>query len=102
VRGEWRTYNVENAASKVIADPLLVNPPIDGSTLNVQAVNIEANGNRTPIPYVVPPGIERQRDYNNLRTDTRLNEQSLSLKVLNLRNGYSRAAYRTFFNDLRA
>lgn len=102
VRGEWRTYNVENNATKVIADPTLVNPPLDGSTLNVQAVNLEANGNRTPIPYVLPPGIERQRDYNNLRTDTRLNEQSLALNVINLRNGYSRAAYRTFYNDLRA
>ncbi|CAM3954188.1 cell surface protein SprA [Mucilaginibacter galii] len=102
VRGEWRTYNVENNATKVIADPALVNPPLDGSTLNVQAVNLEANGNRSPIPYVLPPGIERQRDYNNLRTDTRLNEQSLALNVINLRNGYSRAAYRTFYNDLRA
>jgi cell surface protein SprA len=102
VRGEWRTYNVENNATKVIADPALVNAPLDNSTLNVQAVNVEANGNRSPIPYVLPPGIDRQRDYNNLRTDTRLNEQSLALNVLNLRNGYSRAAYRTFYNDLRA
>lgn len=102
VRGEWRGYNVENNATKVIADPALINPPLDASVLNVQAVNLEANGNRSPIPYVLPPGIERQRDYNNLRTDTRLNEQSLSLNVTNLRNGYSRAAYRTFYNDLRS
>jgi cell surface protein SprA len=47
----------------------------------VQAVNIEENGNRTPIPYVVPPGIQRQRNYNNLQTNTKLNEQSLSLNV---------------------
>ncbi len=102
IRGEWRGYNVENSTNKVIADPALVNPPVDGSVLNVQAVNIEANGKRSPIPYVLPPGIDRQRDYNNLRTDTRLNEQSLALNVTNLRTGYSRAAYRTFYNDLRA
>lgn len=102
VRGEWRAYNVEKTSNKVIADPALVNPPIDNSNLNVQAVNLEANGTRSPIPYVLPPGIDRQRDYNNLRTDTRLNEQSLSLNVTNLRSGYSRAAYRTFYNDLRA
>ncbi|QJD98405.1 cell surface protein SprA [Mucilaginibacter robiniae] len=101
VRGEWRSYNAENSTVKVIADPSITNPPLDNSTLDVQAVNVEANGNRSPIPYVLPPGIERQRDYNNLRTDTRLNEQSLELKVTNLRNGYSRAAYRTFYNDLR-
>ncbi|MCO5937361.1 cell surface protein SprA [Mucilaginibacter sp. RB4R14] len=102
VRGEWRTFNAENNPQNVIADPAIVSPVIDGSTLNVQAVNIEENGNRTPIPYVVPPGINRQRNYNNLQTDTKLNEQSLSLNVTNLRDGYSRAAFRTFFNDLRS
>lgn len=101
-RGEWRNYNEENSTTKVIADPSLTNPPLDNSTLDVSTVNIEENGNRTPIPYVVPPGITRQRDYNNLRTDTRLNEQSLSVTVKNLRDGYSRAAYRTFYNDLRS
>ncbi|MET3978375.1 cell surface protein SprA [Mucilaginibacter sp. UYP25] len=102
VRGEWRTFNAENNPQNVIADPAIVSPVIDGSTLDVQAVNIEENGNRTPIPYVVPPGINRQRNYNNLQTDTKLNEQSLSLNVSNLRDGYSRAAFRTFFNDLRS
>ncbi|MCJ8210686.1 cell surface protein SprA [Mucilaginibacter sp. RS28] len=101
-RGDWRSYNSENNATKVIADPAITNPPLDNSTLNVSTVNIEENGTRSPIPYVVPPGIQRQRDYNNLRTDTRLNEQSLSLSVTNLRDGYSRAAFRTFYNDLRS
>jgi cell surface protein SprA len=102
VRGEWRSFNAENNPLNIIADPAIQNPTIDNSELDVQAVNIEENGNRTPIPYVVPPGINRQRNYNNLQTDTKLNEQSLSLKVTNLRDGYSRAAFRTFFNDLRS
>ncbi|WP_235985886.1 T9SS outer membrane translocon Sov/SprA [Mucilaginibacter segetis] len=102
VRGEWRTFNAENNPANIIADPGIANPVNDNSTLDVQAVNIEENGNRTPIPYVVPPGINRQRNYNNLQTDTRLNEQSLSLNVSNLRDGYSRAAFRTFYNDLRS
>jgi cell surface protein SprA len=101
-RSEWRTFNVERNPVNVIADPAITNPVLDGSTLDVQAVNIEENGNRTPIPYVVPPGINRQRNYNNLQTDTKLNEQSLALNVTNLRDGYSRAAFRTFFNDLRS
>jgi len=100
-RGDWRAYNTEANPLNVIADPALVNPPLDNSTITVEAVNIEANGNRTPIPYVVPPGITRQRDYNNLQTNTQLNEQSLSLNVLNLSDGYSRAAYKLFSNDLR-
>jgi cell surface protein SprA len=100
-RGDWRGYNTEANPLNVIADPALANPPLDNSTINVEAVNIEANGNRTPIPYVVPPGITRQRDYNNLQTNTQLNEQSLSLNVLNLSDGYSRAAFKPFSNDLR-
>jgi cell surface protein SprA len=102
VRGEWRAYNNENNPQNVIADPSIVNAPLDNSTIDVQAVNIEENGNRTPIPYVVPPGIVRQRNYNNLQTNTKLNEQSLSLVVGSLRDGYSRAAFRTFNNDLRS
>ncbi len=101
-RGEWRNFNAENNPANVIADPSIVNPPLDNSSLDVSDVNIEENGSRTPIPYVVPPGITRQRDYNNLRTNTQLNEQSLSVTVNNLRDGYSRAAFKTFYNDLRS
>jgi cell surface protein SprA len=101
VRGDWREFNSENNPANVIADPAIVNPPLDNSTLDVETVNIEENGNRSPIPYVVPPGIQRQPNYNNLQTNTKLNEQSLSLNFTNLRDGYSRAAFKTFNNDLR-
>jgi len=101
VRGEWRAFNTENNPANVIADPSIVNPPLDNSTIDVETVNIEENGNRTPIPYVVPPGITRQTDYSNLQANTKLNEQSLSVLVTNLRDGYSRAAFRLFNNDLR-
>ncbi|HYK75482.1 MAG TPA: cell surface protein SprA [Daejeonella sp.] len=102
VRGEWRRYNAENNPAKVIADPQMVNPGPDNSTLEVSTVNIEENGKRTPIPYVVPPGIEQQRDFSNFRGDTRLNEQSLAVTVKNLRDGYGRAAFRTTTNDFRS
>lgn len=101
VRGEWRAFNTENNPANVIADPSIINPPLDNSTLDVETVNIEENGNRVPIPYVVPPGINRQTNYNNLQTNTKLNEQSLSLLTTNLRDGYSRSAFRLFNNDLR-
>ncbi|MDB5140639.1 MAG: cell surface protein SprA [Mucilaginibacter sp.] len=101
VRGEWRAFNLENNPSNVIADPSIINPPLDNSTIDVETVNIEENGNRTPIPYVVPPGIQRQTNYSNIQTTTKLNEQSLSELVSTLRDGYSRAAFRLFNNDLR-
>nr|WP_325638355.1 cell surface protein SprA [Parapedobacter sp.] len=102
VRGEWRRYNAENNHAKVIADPTMGAVPLDNSTIEVAAVNIEQNGNRQPIPYVVPPGIERQLDWGNLNNNVKLNEQSLSLDVKDLRDGYGRAAYRTATNDFRA
>lgn len=102
VRGEWRRYNSENNPSKVIADPSLINPSLDNSIIDVSAVNIEENGKRTPIPYVLPPGITREIDYTNFRGESRKNEQSLALSVRNLRDGYGRAAFRTTMNDFRS
>ncbi len=103
VRGEWRQYNTKNESGKVIADPDLgLSPPADNSVLELGTVNIEENGRRAPIPYVVPPGIERERDFSNYRGDTRQNEQSLSLIVKNLKDGYGRAAFKTAINDFRS
>ena len=105
VRGEWRQFNAKNesGSGKVIADPSLgTSPPADNSTLELGTVNIEENGKRAPIPYVVPPGIERERDFSNYRGDTRQNEQSLSLIVKDLKDGYGRAAFKTAINDFRS
>jgi cell surface protein SprA len=102
VRGEWRRYNAENTPAKVLADEALGTPGLDNSTLDVTTVNIEENGTRTPIPYVIPPGIQRERDFSNFRGDTRQNEQSLSVVVKNLRDGYARAAFKTTVNDVRS
>jgi cell surface protein SprA len=102
VRGEWRQYNASNEASKTIVDPALGTISPDASTIEVATVNIEENGKRTPIPYVIPPGIERERDFSNYRGDTRQNEQSLSVTIKQLRDGYGRAAFKTAFNDFRS
>jgi cell surface protein SprA len=102
VRGEWRRFNAENNPAKALTDPSLNNPGLDNSILDVTTVSLEENGTRTPIPYVVPPGIQRQKDYSNFRGDTKQNEQSLSVDVKNLRDGYARAAYKTTLNDVRS
>lgn len=101
VRGEWRKYNSENSANKVISDPSMGLVASDNSEVNVANVNIEENGTRSPIPYVVPPGINRQVDWSNNNYNVQLNEQSLSLEVKNLKDGYGRGAYRTASHDFR-
>jgi len=101
VRGEWRKYNGENVANKVIADPSMGVVASDNSVFNVANINIEENGTRSPIPYVVPPGINRQVDWGNNNYNVPLNEQALSVEVRNLRDGYGRGAYRTAMHDFR-
>ncbi|MGN6178036.1 MAG: cell surface protein SprA [Mucilaginibacter sp.] len=101
VRSDWRDYNADNNPAYIIADPAIQNPVLDNSNLVVGSVDIEENGNRTPIPYVVPPGIQRQTNYSGINANTKLNEQSLQLTVTNLHDGYSQAAFKTFNNDLR-
>ena len=95
VRGEWRKYENDLAGDQEIE------PNDDDETaFNIAAVNIEENGNREPVNYVVPPGIIREQDVAsaNLRS---LNEQSLSLAVCNLQDGDARAAYRNISLDMR-
>ena len=102
VRGDWRKYNSENVSSQLITDPALNTVVPDNSTIDITTVNIEENGRRSPIPYVVPPGIQRELDFNNYRTETQLNEQSLALTIRNLRDGYGRATFKTALNDFRS
>ncbi len=96
VRGEWRKYQQNLlAAGEYIPDDIQALTTFDISTLN-----IEENGFRQPVPYVIPPGIEREI---NLGTTNliRLNEQSMVLNVCNLVDGDARAAYKTTEFDFR-
>ncbi|MAJ90272.1 MAG: cell surface protein SprA, partial [Flavobacteriales bacterium] len=96
IRGEWRRYNfsLEDPGEYI---------PVDNennTTFDVSAVNIEENGNRRPIKYVLPPGISQELD-NTTTTQRQQNEQSLVLKVCNLKDGDARAAYKISDLDLR-
>ena len=96
IRGEWRRYNftLEEPGEYIPIDDE------DATTFDVSAVNIEENGNRSPIKYVLPPGIEQELD-NTTTTQRQQNEQSLVLKVCDLKDGDSRATYKTSDLDLR-
>jgi cell surface protein SprA len=96
VRGEWRRYKGDLLASgEYIPDD------IQGlTTFDVFTVNIEENGRRKPVPYVIPPGIEREINYGT--TDLiRLNEQSMVLKTCDLLDGDARGTYKTAEFDFR-
>lgn len=73
VRGEWRRYNTSLDVNDIDLQD-------DNTGFDVVALNIQENGNRTPINYVTPPGVVREQLYNN-NTVINQNEQSLALRV---------------------
>lgn len=96
VRADWRRY-LNSLTTPGAVVPL---DPTDNTTFVVSTVNIEENGKRQPIRYVEPPGISRVRDPASQNV-VEQNEQSLSLRVCNLKPSDSRAAYKTSNFDIR-
>ncbi|HTX88366.1 MAG TPA: cell surface protein SprA [Bacteroidales bacterium] len=95
-RGEWRKYTYD-----------LLSPgeyiPDDNenqTAFDIATVSIEENGSKQPIPYVLPPGIERETNWGSTNQQ-QFNEQSMVLKVCNLIDGDARAAYKTCQFDFR-
>ena len=89
VRGEWRSYeqNLSNTASQT-------------GRMSVSAVSYEENSDKTPVNYILPPGIERGADPNQPQM-VENNEQALSLVVDNLGQGEAKAVYKNTTIDLR-
>ena len=96
VKGEWRTYTQGIQAPGEYQPNDIAN----NTTLDISAVNIEENGRRYPVPYVIPPGIVQEQIVGTTAV-TKLNEQSLQMTVQNLVDGDGRAIYKTADFDLR-
>ncbi len=92
VRSDWRIYD---EPLHEIGSTAQVQPNID-----ITAVNIEENADRTPVNYVLPPGIARSADPNQTQL-RELNEQALSLRVLDLAPQNANAVYKTLQMDMR-
>ncbi len=91
VAGEWRNYTHTLYTGE--------KPSVSG-TLVPSAVNIEENNDKTPVNYVLPPGITRVLDPSQPQL-TQDNEQALALTVENLATGDARAVYKTMNMDFR-
>ncbi|RYD83657.1 MAG: cell surface protein SprA [Sphingobacteriales bacterium] len=96
VRGDWRKYLYSLEAP---GDAPVTNPD-DATKFEVTTVNLEENGLRPNIPYVLPPGILRETDVTTPNL-VQQNEQSLSLQVCNLRDGDARAVFKNTTFDVR-
>ncbi|MGB5361415.1 MAG: cell surface protein SprA, partial [Eudoraea sp.] len=93
VRIDWRNYLKTLSSDND-------DPEDDATIVDVNTVNIEENNSRTPIPYVLPPGVLREQ-LNNNNTIIRQNEQSLSFKVENLEPRDSRGVFKNVNIDIR-
>ncbi|KRD08051.1 cell surface protein SprA [Flavobacterium sp. Root901] len=95
VRGEWRRYTGTLDANDQ-------NPNDDGVEFDVAAVNIQENGTKCPVNYVIPPGVQREQLYNN-NTVINQNEQALAVRVggTGLQYQDSRAVFKNVSVDMR-
>ena len=89
VRGEWRVY-----------EQSLNNNANESGRISVSAVNIEENTDKTPVNYVLPPGIRRGQDPTQPQL-TEDNEQALDVVVTDLSTGESKAVYKNSTLDIR-
>ena len=100
VRSEWRKYDfVIKEGGESIGDGDESYDPND-IPFTVATVNIEENGSRYPVNYILPPGVDRQQDPSNPQL-TQLNEQSMAIKVAFLEDGYAKAVYKNINMDMR-
>ena len=71
------------------------------TSFSISTVSIEENGSRQPVPYVLPPGVDRESWYASSSSYIKQNEQAIALDIDNLTNGDARAIYRSTSYDLR-
>lgn len=92
VRGEWRSYTKELYPLDKV--------PTTSASMDVEAVNIEENASRTPVNYVLPPGISRQTDPGQAQLIAQ-NEQAMVLRVRDLSPDDAKAVYKNATYDMR-
>jgi cell surface protein SprA len=92
VRGDWRVY------TKDLFNPNL--PPSNDASISISTVNIEENGDKKPVNYIMPPGVNRMTDPGQTQL-IQENEQSLAIKINHLSTGDARAVYKSEHLDTR-
>jgi cell surface protein SprA len=95
VGSQWRVFQ-----ESLFEKGLFEIPEPDNSNIVVDVVNIEQNsqGSDKQSPYVLPPGITRDRD-NTSTVQRRLNEQSLRICVDDLAPKDARAVFKNISYD---
>ncbi len=90
VRGDWRVYEQQIKGASA-------NPTAKFST---SSINIEANNDKKPVNYVLPPGISRVVDPSQPQL-TENNEQAMRFDLTNMSHGDAVAVYKNSTYDMR-
>jgi cell surface protein SprA len=96
VRGEWRKYS----NSLIAGQEGMPSTDLPTGSFVISSVNIEENNDRTPVNYILPPGVSRVIDPSQPQL-TLLNEQAMEYKIVDLGDGDARAAYKNLNIDIR-
>lgn len=96
VRSDWRRYafDLQKPGEYIANDD-------NTTSFDVSAVSLQENGGKTPINYVIPPTISQQQNIQSTNL-VLLNEQALSLRACNLKDGDSRAIVKSTDLDVRS
>jgi len=97
IKDEWREYQYSiTDGGEATTSPQTAN----NGSLDISVVNIEESTQKEPVNYIMPPGVVRQQDLYQQQI-VKQNEQSMSLKVIDLPDGEAKAVYKNFDIDLR-
>lgn len=96
VRSDWRRYafDLQKPGEYIANDD-------NTTTFDVSGVSLQENGAKKPVNYVIPPGINQQQNVQTTNL-VLLNEQALSLRACNLKDGDSRAIIKSTDLDVRS
>lgn len=96
VRSDWRryAYDLQRPGEYIANDD-------NTTSFDVSAVSLQENGSKSPVNYVMPPGINQQQNVQTTNL-VLLNEQALSLRACNLKDGDSRAIIKNTDLDVRS
>lgn len=96
-RNQWRRYlfSLQTPGENIPEDDL------KNVDFALASVSVEENSQRAPIPYVIPPGVNRQQAAVSNGQNVQLNEQALSLQVCGLKDGDARAVFKEVGVDMR-
>lgn len=97
-RNNWRKYlfSLTNPGENIPEEDQLT------TSFSVSSVSLEENYNKIPVPYRMPPGVQRQVSPGGITgQNLQQDEQSMSFQICGLKDGDARAAFKETTIDMR-